>query len=129
MNYINGITCYWKWVTSSKKKYMQSRQWELVFSFQTDGDGHPRISLPKEFKDWMGNEDFPTMGRAITTWDVANGVRLLDIAPPEEEEFLSVSFVEELSKLANWHRFLHGGHDLFLGTAREVEKYLFDGKE
>jgi hypothetical protein len=124
---MHTVICYWAY----------EEKWVLKESFQMDEDGHC-IQIPStggnsrhEYHKWMNKPldedewDFePIMGRAVTVWDMDHGVGLLDIHPPEWVDWLSVSFYEKLCKMPDWYVLLNEGWHMFMGTAKEVEKYV-----
>lgn len=130
----NAVICLWKWIGTGRSKVYENK-WELVESYGTDDDGYcitPSKHAVNERHTWIGwthkkkGDDWEQsiMGRAVTVWNIESGVGLIELHPAEWADLLSISFVEELRKLSNWASFLEGGHTLYLGTAREAEKFM-----
>jgi len=147
MKRVRGVMCYWEYVApKSNDDKTLTRLWHLRHAVPHDDDGYPiGPNLPKFITDccdhrhvwtcWMqkydpdedGYDDNPEdiMGRAVTAWSIENGVTLLDLHPPEWVDWLAPGYIEEIRKHRNWSQIIEGGHNLYLGTARAVEKIIF----
>ena len=143
---IRGVMCYWEYVAPKPDEDKTIvRLWHLRHVVPHDDDGYPVGSKLPDFITkcsdhrhvwtcWM-NTDNPDedgydddresiMGRAVTAWSIEDGVSLVDLHPPEWVDWLAPGFIEELRKNRNWSQIIEGGHNLYLGTARAVEKIL-----
>jgi len=138
------VYCFWRF-DATKPRH---KVWDLVEVIGGDSDGY-LLSKPQHFEvhdhrhpwmDWMqgrpDDEEAPEearvslMGRAVTVWSVERGVTLLAFNPPAWVDWLARTFYEELKKLPNWYSLLEGGHTLWAGSAREVERsFLCKPKE
>jgi hypothetical protein len=140
----SGVICYWRYKQpSSNNKEHLSNLWELVESYEIDLDGYP-LTTPQntseghsrdEYYNWTHekkqyeDDDYdwvPIPGRAVTIWTTENGVHLLSLNLPDKIVWLDARFIDKLKKLPNWYEFLQCGYDLFMGTAREVERKMHD---
>ena len=150
---LHGIVCYWEY-RDGKHRDERSWHLVESFPIDDDGHCHC-LTTPstggddrQEWHKWTNStvyrkkdgtittkddeemyyDDYePIMGRAVTIWTMQHGTSLLDLHPPGEDfpKWLSASFYEELCKLQNWATLLERGYDLYFGTTREAEKYLF----
>ncbi len=146
----DAFICLWEYVPK-KTIVDHRQRWRLVECYGVDDSGYavtPNIHAsndrysymqfmnrkcwydPKKKKevfeipegvDPSDHQWSPIMGRAVTTWDMASGVTLAELHPPEWVEWLSIQFVSELKKLSNWHVFIEKGYDLYLGTVKAVK--------
>lgn len=126
------LICGWEFIPSQDNK---QQSWKLSISYMGDSDGHC-ITDVFEPQDWMfkkvyrNEDDFdlvPIMGRAITSWDIRNGIRLFRFHPPEWAPWLSCNFYEELCLSRDWPGWIEQGHQLYFGTEREVKKMMGGG--
>jgi hypothetical protein len=108
--------------------------WKLVECFGVDDNGYAATPSARagsgrhSYDSWVyrpvGDPEAPDydpiMGRAVTVWEPAGGVRLAVLHPPEWVPWLGVEFYDGLRKLPNWFAFLEGGGTLYRETARIV---------
>ncbi len=132
---IHGVICYWEW-----NGIDPGVGWKLVESYPIDSDGYPMTDVKNspgnndrcEWDNWTepiesDDEDAdltPVMGRAVTRWDMADGITLMAFNPPAWCEWIAPSFYEELPKSPIWHVMLEGGWEMVETTVREAVKWL-----
>ena len=126
---IEGYLCLWEWNKTA---------WKFVAIVPVDEYGRCEkndfISHDSRYPqdDWLRTSDpddedhdpEPIMGRAVTTWDIDHGIRLIGFEPPNYVKWLGVGAYDWIKESPNWFMLIAGGHELRFGTIQQVQSRI-----